>query len=94
MTNAPTDLQKSLHSELDKLFMTSGRRLTWTVDGENESFYHGTVVDEDIEIWLYEDEAECRFGTFHRLCERPDYDSTEQLRDYFLDVVRTKLRSG
>jgi len=91
MTNSLTDFQESLHSELDQLFMASGRRLVWTVGGESERFYHATLVEERIEIWLYEDEAECRFGSFHRLCERPDFESTERLKEYFLDVVRTRL---
>jgi hypothetical protein len=86
-----TDFQIFLHAALEQLFIAGGRQITWHIRGEKESFYYGSTHDSAIEIWLYEDEAECRFGDFHRLCERPDFESTEHLKNYFIEVVRSRL---
>ena len=91
MTTDVTDFQRSLRSELDAMFQSFSRNFAWTTEGEAETFYHGVSNEGRWQIWIYDDEAECRFDGFHRICERPDFDSLEQLRSYFLETVRAKL---
>lgn len=86
-----TDFQISLRNDLDTIFRSFSRSIAWAIEGKNEAFYHGSSGEGKAQIWIYEDEAECRFGEFHRICERADFESLEQLRAYFLDTVRQKL---
>ncbi len=91
MTNEFTDFQNSLRSALEKIFMAKGKAVTWSLCGENEHFYYGQSTDSEIEVWLYVDEAECRLGDLQRICERPDFDSTDHLKEYFIEIVRARL---
>lgn len=91
MSRDLTEFQRSLYSELDEIFKFSLGTITWTIEGEKEIFYHGVSREGQVQIWIYDDEAECRFGEFHRICERADFDSLEQLRKYFVKTVRAKL---
>jgi hypothetical protein len=40
-----TDFQMSLRRELDAMFQSFSRSITWATEGENETFYH-RVFDE------------------------------------------------
>lgn len=94
MTRELTPFQLSLHSAVQEAFRESGRTISWTTCGENEAFLYGTSVSLDAEVWLYEDEAECRFGRFRRLCERPDFDSLQEMQSYFLAAVKDGLKKS
>jgi hypothetical protein len=91
MTRNMTDFQMSLRTELDAVFQSFSKSITWAIEGEKETFYHGVSDEGKAEIWIYDDEAECRLGDFHRICERADFASLEELRSYFLGTVREKL---
>lgn len=94
MTRNVTDFQTSLRTELDEIFRSFSRNVSWALEGQDEAFYHGVSNEGQVQLWIYDDEAECRFGEFHRICERADFDSLERLRKYFLETIRAKLAEG
>ncbi len=90
MERTLNEFQRGLRADLDQLFRSLSLDLIWTVAGENEGYCHGVAKRGEIQIWLYDDEAEFRYRDFHRLCERQDFETLEQLRMYFFEVVRAE----
>jgi hypothetical protein len=53
--------------------------------GQREAFIEGQIGNA--QLWIYEDMAEVRYPNFHRVFERPDYASYEQLISAFVQTV-------
>ena len=55
--------------------------------GQHETFLHAKIPAPDLEIWIYEDEAELRFHGRQFLCEREAYSSQAELASDFLSEL-------
>ena len=60
--------------------------------GINEKYLHARIDAEDVDIWIYEDEAELRHHGRQFLCEKQAYKSEDLLKKDFLEEVRRILQ--
>jgi hypothetical protein len=81
LTNFQTECEKGLIAALAK----AGKRIeNRRLDGVAETFITGNIEGHDITFWIYEDGADFHAGKRHRLFERPDYDSLDELAADFI----------
>ena len=83
-----SQFQKSCLLELDRALAPLGRRVTEPhLSGEHETYAQLRVADSDIEICIYEDEATFSVPGTHRMYERFDHRSPEDLIGAFVKGV-------
>ncbi|MGO8929132.1 MAG: hypothetical protein ACLQU3_19870 [Limisphaerales bacterium] len=81
LTKFQTQCEERLTSALARI----GRRVAdRRLDGQSETYIEGSIKGRDITFWIYEDGADFHAGKRHRLFERPDYDSLDDLAADFV----------
>ena len=92
MSDRPlTEFQREAQHRLEALVAQMGQQLALKRAGRSETFLTGAIVPRGIEVWVYEDELEFKGSGRHRLLERPDFSSLEEMLDYFLRELRAAL---
>lgn len=88
-----------MERELTKFQVRCEERLTATLaragrsvadrrlDGVSETYITGSIGARDIAFWIYRDGADFRAGRCHRVFERPDYDSLDDLAEKFVQEL-------
>ena len=73
--------------------MYAHRRQCTGADGGVSVSWLSCIAEEvfvelpELTLWIYEDELEMKAGGLHRLLERPDFESPEEMRAYFLSEI-------
>jgi hypothetical protein len=62
--------------------------------GTNESYLTGPILNTDLVLYLYTDEAQVHGATRRFIAEKWDYDSPEALINELVSFVRTSLQSN
>jgi hypothetical protein len=88
MDRTLSEFQKSCLRELERVLAPLSRQIMEPrLLGEHETYLQTRVADSDIEIFIYEDEATFSVSGTHRMYERCDYRSPDDLIDAFVKGV-------
>ena len=82
---ALTQFQTESASAIKALMEARGRQVEYRTGGKHETYLF--VELPELTLWIYEDELEMKAGGLHRLLERPDFESPEEMRAYFLSEI-------
>ena len=66
-------------------------RRTGRIQGDIEIYICGRISDTDLEVYIYDDEAEFFGGRVDCRFEAPDYDTGEELIEAFLKELASVL---
>lgn len=81
---------KTLLAKLQTLGVTP---ISWVFkDGEEESFYEGDFGS--VKLWIYQDMADLQSKQSHKIYEKPDYDSEDDLISAFVKGVIDDLAAS
>ena len=88
-TRSLTQFQQTCESALRAALASEGLALAErTLAGETQTYIHGSVRGTDIEVYIYEDEAQFhRSGKLAGWYERPDFNDSAELQTAFIDGV-------
>lgn len=82
-----TQFQLRCEEALRELLEYRGMRLNREVVGNGETYVHGSVEDADVEVWIYDDEAEYRSGRKRRNFEAAVFrDESERIASFIKEV--------
>ena len=90
-----TDFQKLCIEECDKLFLSKGYNVTFEkIIGKKETYYIGYLrLSNEFEIYIYDDEAGLGINKTEWMhCERPDYESDEELIAGFINILDKQVK--
>ena len=59
--------------------------------GVRDSYLHLRDRTHGLDVWVYEDEVAFRCGTYHLQCEKPDFDDSEDMLQFFLQNLASRL---
>jgi hypothetical protein len=84
LTSFQTECEERLVAALAQVGRcVADRRL----DGISEAYVTGSIEGRDITFWIYMDGADFHAGPRHRVFERPDYDSLDDLAGKFVQEL-------
>lgn len=87
-----TDLQLRCEGALRELLEYRGIRLSSReVVGNGEAYIHATVDGKDLEVWIYDDEAEYRPGKKRRNFEAAVFRDESERISSFVKEIQTEL---
>jgi hypothetical protein len=82
-----TEFQLRCEEALRELLEYRGMRLNREVVGNGETYVHGAVEGTDVEVWIYDDEAEYRSGRKRRNFEAAVFrDESERIASFIKEV--------
>jgi hypothetical protein len=84
-----TNFQKVLRDKVVSFFSSTGREIAFLGRGSKETYLHAQL--DEIEIWIYEDEAELRIEGEKFLHETHSEISEENLMENFMDSLASNL---
>lgn len=84
-----TEFQTQCEGRLTAALAGAGRSVvSRQLDGVSETYITGRIEGCDLTFWIYRDGAGFHSGQRHRVFERPDYDSLDDLAGRFVhDMV-------
>jgi hypothetical protein len=82
-----SEFQLRCEEALRELLEYGGMRLNREVVGNGETYVHGAVEGTDVEVWIYDDEAEYRSGRKRRNFEAAVFrDESERIASFIKEV--------
>jgi hypothetical protein len=82
LTSFQTECEKRLIAALAK----AGKRIAnRRLDGESETFITGNIEGHGITFWIYRNMADFEAPSGDRVFETPDYDSSDELTNKFVE---------
>jgi hypothetical protein len=82
-----TEFQLRCEEALREFLEYRGMRLNREVVGNGETYVHGAVEGTDVEVWIYDDEAEYRSGRKRRNFEAAVFrDESERIASFIKEV--------
>lgn len=98
--SAPTKFQEKCEGELNSALKPLGRELldrkfvvgsSKVFAGQVETFVTGKVSGTDIQVWIYNNEAQFAGNQLDKRFEAPDYSSEDKLIQAFVEEMKTQL---
>jgi hypothetical protein len=83
-----TEFQIQCEKNLLQAFHLLGKSITnRKPDGQTETDITGNIAEEKITFWIYQDGADWKSSGEHRLFEKPDYRSLDDLSSAFIASI-------
>ncbi len=91
MMNGMSNFQHQVLSRLRPVLAKFGLMDEFREDGISERYLVLDSCENSICIWIYTDEVAYRAGDFHVQCEKQDFDSEDEMIDFFLRSLEHQM---
>lgn len=68
-------------------FKIESKLVDYRLDSKPELFLYLSIPSSHLELWIYDDELEYRYFDEKLICEKPDYESEDELLTNFLKCL-------
>lgn len=86
-----TIFQRNTYLEIVQILDSKQVKFVTHIYGEKESYIQIDVVNLQLVIWIYEDEAQVKGTSIHMVFEIQDYESSDELRQCFVSEFESYL---
>lgn len=91
-SSALTSFQLQAKAEIDKTLARRDLAIEYIQQGNHEAYLFGEIAEQDLKIWIYEDELEFRSHHVQRLLEKPDFETQDEMLVFFLKELSKILQ--